>query len=104
MIRLCIAAAAVLLMTCALLGDVAPDPLITGGATVSAKDAKGTPVAMVWEEVDLYPSAEKNAVTAVFVLRNTSDKETSLEVGFPSNGQMSLRGFPNLCELFDKSS
>ena len=74
-------------------GDVAPEPLFTGGATASARDAKDTPVAMDWEEVDLMPTPEKNVVSATFLLRNTSDQATTLEVGFPSYNEIPMKDF-----------
>ena len=64
--------------------DIAPDPLITGGATLTAKNAKDLTITMAEEVVDLTPTADRNAVTAVFRLKNTADKPATLEVGFPS--------------------
>jgi hypothetical protein len=93
MMRLGMAVLAMCVFACGLMADVAPNPLITGGATVSGMDMKDTPVSMDWEEVDLYPSAQKNSVTAVFLLKNTSDKETTLQVGFPAYGEMPLKDF-----------
>ena len=66
--------------------DIAPDPLITGGATLTLKEAKDKDfaVTMAEEVVDLTPTAERNTVTAEFKLKNTADKPATLEVGFPS--------------------
>ena len=66
--------------------DIAPEPLITGGATLTIKEAKDKDfaVTMADEVVDLTPTADRNAVTAVFTLKNTADKPATLEVGFPS--------------------
>jgi hypothetical protein len=74
------------------LADIAPDPLMTGGNALSAK-SRGVPVEMAWEEVDLTPSAEKNAVRAVFGLRNTGSEAVEFEVGFPSYFEMPLQDF-----------
>ncbi len=75
--------------------DIAPEPLITGGTSAAPKLAAGQacPVTMVAEEVDLYPSAAKNVVTARFVLKNTGDTDAELEVGFPSYFKMPLQDF-----------
>ncbi|GEM_PF-4815879 len=86
-------AAALLAATAFTFGDVAPDPLVTGGAGLTAKDAKDITVAMTEEVVDLTPSAEKNVVTAVFTLKNNSDAPAKLEVGFPDYFKMSLQDF-----------
>ena len=48
---------------------------------------------MAWEEVDITPSAQRNEVTAVFLLRNTSGKNTTLEVGFPDYVSNPLQDF-----------
>ncbi len=66
--------------------DIAPAPLITGGATLTLKEAKDKDfaVTMAEEVVDLTPTPERNTVTAEFRLKNTADKPASLEVGFPS--------------------
>ncbi|MCW8132058.1 MAG: hypothetical protein KIS92_17050 [Planctomycetota bacterium] len=71
--------------------DVAPEPLMTGGNNPSPR-AK-TEVAMVWEEVDLRVSAEKNETTAVFGLKNLGGSATEFEVGFPSYFEMPLQDF-----------
>lgn len=72
--------------------DIAPDPLTTGGTSLAAKDGKVT-VEMTWEEVDLWPSTERNVVTAVFGLKNTGKEETEFEVGFPSYYDCPLKDF-----------
>lgn len=48
---------------------------------------------MLWEEVDLRPSPARNAVKAVFLLKNTSESPVELEVGFPSYFRMPLEDF-----------
>jgi hypothetical protein len=73
--------------------DVAPNPLTTGGTTLARKSAKPVPVTMAWEEVDLYPSPEKNRVEAVFLLKNTGRAAVELTVGFPSYYDVRLRDF-----------
>ena len=49
-----------------LLADVAP-VMYSGATGIRPKDAD-TPVAMAWEEVDLYPSPEKTVVKAAIGL------------------------------------
>mgnify|MGYP000437704111 CR=1 FL=1 len=75
--------------------DVAPEPLTTGGTNLSPKPANGAPITveMVAEEVDLYPSAKLNRVTARFVLKNTGEADAEFEVGFPSYYKMPLQDF-----------
>ena len=64
------------------LADIAPEPLITGGATLTPRNAKDLTVALTEEVVDLTPSPQRNTVTAVFTLKNTGDKPATLDVGF----------------------
>jgi len=64
-----------------LLADVAP-VMYSGATGIRPKDAD-TPVAMAWEEVDLYPSPEKTVVKAAFGLKNAGTKDVQGEVGFP---------------------
>jgi hypothetical protein len=74
--------------------DVAPNPLTTGGTNLAPQDpTKAVPVTMSWEEVDLYPSAEKNRVEAVFLLKNTGKEDIELTVGFPSYFKVALEDF-----------
>ena len=77
------------------LADIRPDPLVTGGSTPKARTVDGgtVPVRMAWEEVDLYPSAAKNRVVAVFGLKNESDEAVAFEVGFPSYYEGRLHDF-----------
>lgn len=56
---------------------------IERGGTVLQPKIADAPVAMVWEEVDLYPALKKMAVKAVFGLKNVGEKDVTLEVGFP---------------------
>lgn len=99
--------ASVLVVAAAASADIAPDPLATGGASLVPKagrvagegwgDQKGhdvtDAVSLLWEEVDLYPSPEKNAVAAVFCLKNVAEKEVAMEVGFPDYSKTRLEDF-----------
>ena len=85
------------------LADIAPDPLFSGGTTVTplaaapADGKKATPVAMLAEEVDLTPTLERNGVKAVFHMKNTGDSDTEIEIGFPSYFEVPLEDFA--CEV-----
>ncbi|MFH1226314.1 MAG: hypothetical protein V1701_00245 [Planctomycetota bacterium] len=72
--------------------DIAPEPLTTGGTSLADKN-KSQSVKMAWEEVDIYPSPEKNKVVALFGMKNESDKDAELEVGFPSYFEVKLNDF-----------
>jgi hypothetical protein len=86
--------AAVLCFAAPSRADIAPNPLTTGGTNIALKDpAKGVPIKMVWEEVDLYPTAAKNRVEAVFLMKNVGKEAVSLTVGFPSYFQVALADF-----------
>lgn len=89
--RLIILICCLMMVTPVSMADVAPEPLMTGGNNPSPR-AK-TEVAMVWEEVDLHVSAEKNETTAVFGLKNLGGSATEFEVGFPSYFEMPLQDF-----------
>jgi hypothetical protein len=83
-----------LLLADAARADIRPDPLTTGGGTPVVKGTDGTvPVVMRWEEVDLYPSPDRNRVVAVFGLHNPSKDTVRFEVGFPSYFENKLHGF-----------
>ena len=75
-----------LLVVCnASLGDITPSPL-TGGETLSQFDQRPvkTRVAMVEEEVRLHVSKDFCETKAVFLMKNTSDTDETLQVGFPA--------------------
>jgi hypothetical protein len=92
--RTALSLAVALACVAALRADIAPNPLTTGGTNITLKDpAGGVPVTMAWEEVDVTPSAEKNRVEAVFLLKNTGKKDVELTVGFPSYFQVALEDF-----------
>ncbi len=101
-LALCVGVAVLTLSSSPGWADVAPEPLTTGGSNLTSKEknkglnrwiSKEVPVEMTWEEVDLYPSPEKNKVVAVFSLKNTGKKSVSFEVGFPSYFKAKLNDF-----------
>ncbi len=66
---------------------------MTGGNTPAVHGGKDVPVSMVWEEVDLRPSAGRNEVVALFGLKNVGDEPAEFEVGFPSFFKMPMKDF-----------
>lgn len=75
-----------LLIALALFGsDIAPDPVNRAGEALAPKIA--TNVAMAAETVTITLHGDFAEVHAVFTMKNTTDKEETLEVGFPSAAQ-----------------
>ena len=75
--------------------DIAPEPLTTGGTTLTPRTTQPSPlpVTMLWEEVDIHPLPQNNAVAAVFCLKNTGKENIEIEVGFPSYFKTKLQDF-----------
>ncbi len=65
-----------------LLGDLAPEPL-RQGLTISPTGQGQSRVEMAAEEVTLTLSPDRLQVEAVFHMRNPSDTDVTLQVGFP---------------------
>ena len=60
---------------------------MTGGNTPAVHGGKDVPVSMVWEEVDLRPSAGRNEVVALFGLKNVGDGPRSLRSASPASSR-----------------
>jgi hypothetical protein len=67
--------------------------IVHQGGTALQPRFENPSVAMAWEEVDLTPTFKTIGVKAVFGMKNTSDKDVTVEVGFPVTLQADLADF-----------